>query len=148
METLSRALHRVTIVPIFCACALLLYSCEPGARALGSSANSARASSTNACERYVNAAASELISGVAKRGYQGAVIDQGVEGTWYQNEVAELTQQLDFKYGLGSTESDAWNKDLHAYLSRAALRTLTNGEKVKDSHAASKSIIRRWCARG
>lgn len=148
MAALSRTFHRGAIAFIFCVCALFLGSCKPGVRALGTSTNSARADSSNACDRYVNAAASKLISGVAQRGYESAVIDEGVEGTWYQNEVAGLTQQLDFKYGLDSPESDAWNKVLHDFLSPTALRALTDEEKVKETGAASKSIIGLWCARG
>lgn len=146
MATSSRPHHRGWIVLSACVCALMLSSCGSSARALGSTGEFGRARSTSACEHYVYTQASELLSGVIQRGYKGAVTDEGVEGTWYQNEVAQLTQEVDVRYHLGSKESDAWNHVLHAYLSGPELRALANRVMVKSNDRAVKSNIRRWCA--
>lgn len=127
--------RRLSIALIACACALLLSSCGVDA---------SRSSASN-CEKYVFAAASELVSGLRARGYDGAVVDEGVEGTWYQNEVAQLTQQLELKYHLGSRVSNAWSGVLHDYLSGSTLRKLATRKMVKPSDRAMRSSVEREC---
>jgi hypothetical protein len=101
----------------------------------------------NACVQYVDASVTDLMSGLRVRGYERAVVDEGVEGTWFQNEVAQLTQQVDQRFHLGSRESDAWKGILRLYFSGSTLRKLSSGNTLASDRAV-RSSVERWCLKG
>ncbi|MGH3731798.1 MAG: hypothetical protein ACRDVC_00215 [Acidimicrobiales bacterium] len=147
MNSARRYLRSISIALSLSACALLLRSWGSSDRALASTPSTTHTHAATVCERYVFAKVSDLIAGLTKLGYQGAVVDVDVEGTWYQNEVAQLNQEVDFKYHQGSKESDAWNSVFREYFSAPRLQGLANGDTVKETEREAREVIGRWCTK-